>query len=233
METTTPLFPCKSLDVTLDFYQTLGFQVTYQQHSPYPYGAVCQGNVVLHFAKLTTHGSRHAVCLVHVPDVAVHHKAFADAIRAKYGRVLTAGCPRITRLQMGQTRFHLFDPAGNILIYINQDEPDGDYTSEANNMSPLALALENAIFLRDTYVNDVAAAGVLDKALARYPQADAMDRASALAARAELAVALGQTERTQTLRAELSQIILPDAERERLQTELQAADKLEQWITSG
>jgi hypothetical protein len=34
METTIPLFPCVSLDEMLDFYQTLGFEVAFQQKEP-------------------------------------------------------------------------------------------------------------------------------------------------------------------------------------------------------
>jgi hypothetical protein len=34
METTIPLFPCTALDEMLEFYQTLGFEVTYRQNEP-------------------------------------------------------------------------------------------------------------------------------------------------------------------------------------------------------
>jgi hypothetical protein len=63
--------------------------------------------------------------------------------------------------------------------------------------------------------DDKAAAKVLDVALARYPAAPALDRARALAARAELALAMGEADRVQTLRAELQQIPLTEEDRRR------------------
>ena len=232
MASVVPIFPCKSLDKTLDFYETLGFVVTHRQVDPYLYGAVSRDKVILHFSKLTVWGAKNAVCLVFVPELEREHRVFADALRAKFGQVPTARLPRITRLRPGQTRFHVFDPAGNALIYISQDEPDTAYEWQESR-SDLAQALENAIFLRDTYVNDQAAARVLDKALARHKQADSIDRARVLAARAELAVAMGESERAQAVRDELRQIPLSEGEREHYRHELQAADDLERWLTDA
>lgn len=233
METTIPLFPCGSLDETLAFYQALSFEVTYKQDEPYPYGAVRLGEVELHFSRLTMYGPKTAFgsCLVFVPEVGLYHRRFAEALRLSYGKIPTAGLPRLTRLRPGQTRFKLFDPAGNLLIYINRDEPDTGYGWSEEDLSELSQALENAVFLRDTYANDKSAAKVLDVALARYEMADPVDRARALAARAELAVAMGETERAQALRLELQQLPLAEEDRERFRDELQAAEALEQWLT--
>jgi len=233
METTIPLFPCVSLDETLDFYQTLGFEVIFQQKDPYMYGAVRLGGFDLHFSRLTMYGAKKAfgACLVFLPEVGPYHRTFADGLRVKYGQVPTAGFPRITRLRRDHTRFKVFDPSGNMVIYINRDEPDAVYGWSEENLSELAQALENAVFLRDTYANDRSAAKVLDVALARYESADPVDRARALAARAELAVAMGDAERAQAVRLELQQIPLSDEDRERFRYELQAADDLERWLT--
>jgi hypothetical protein len=226
MESMTPLFPCKSIDGILEFYQALGFQVTYQQDTPYSYGAVCRGDINIHFTK--NRGT--SVCLVHVQDVGTYHKAFADGLRAKYGQVPTADVPRITRLKPGQTRFIVFDPVGNELVFINRDEPDIDYDAYPEGLSPLMDALENAIFLRDTYANDTAAAKFLDKKLKQPISAPPIELARVLAARAELAVALGDLTRADEIRAELRQIKLSDEERAQYQHELEAADKLERWL---
>jgi catechol 2,3-dioxygenase-like lactoylglutathione lyase family enzyme len=233
METAIPLFPCVSLDETLDFYQTLGFEVTFQQKEPYPYGAVCLGGVKLHFSRLTVYSPKNAfgTCLVFVPEVGPYHRTFTDALRVKYGQVPTACLPRITRLRQNQTRFKVFDPSGNLVIYINRDEPDAVYGWSEENLSELAQALENAVFLRDTYANDRSAAKVLDVALARHESADPVDRARALAARAELAVAMGETKLAQAIRLELQQIPLSDEDRNRFRHELQAGDDLERWLT--
>jgi hypothetical protein len=234
-ETTTPLFPCVSLDETLDFYRTLGFEVTYEQETPYAYGAVRRGGIELHF-----HGTKQgnpeksfSTCLVSVPKVEPYHQAFADALRLKYGKVPTAGLPRITRLRKGQTRFTTFDPSGNKLLFIDRDEPDVDYSWYEAKGSTLARAIDTAAFLRDTYYEDQAAAKVLDKALAGGEPADPIDRARALAARAELAVAMGDAERAHAAQAQLQQIPLSDEDRDRFRDELQAAENLERWLTQA
>lgn len=230
-ETTVPLLPCTSLDTTLDFYQTLGFVVTYQQREPYLYAAVQRGAISLHFASLRVYSGKMAfgAYLAFVPAVAPYHRAFADALRARYGAVPTAGIPRITRFTPGQTRFKLFDPSGNLVIFIDRDEPDGSYSWSEESLSMLEQAREQAVFLRDTYANDEAAAKVLDKALAAHPSAAPVERARALAARAELAVAIGDSSRADAARAELAQIALTDAERATHHSELRAADALERW----
>jgi catechol 2,3-dioxygenase-like lactoylglutathione lyase family enzyme len=232
-ESIIPLFPCGSLNQTLDFYQALGFEVTYQQEDPYPYAVVRRGGVDLHFSKLTTWHTKNAVCLIFVPQVAPYHRVFADALRVKYGKVPTAGLPRITRLRQGQTRFHVFDPSGNVLLYIDREEPEMDYSWYERKQSRLASAIDNAAFLRDTYVNDKGAAQVLDKALAQKEAVDPIDRARAIAARTELAVAMGDAERARVLRLELQLISLSDEERDRFRHELQAADDLERWLTQS
>lgn len=233
METTIPVFPCNSLDETLEFYRALGFTVTHEQTKPYLYGAVQRGEVELHFAHLTGRTTKPAAgcCLAIVPAVESYHRAFADGLRAHYGRVPTASHPRITRLRPGQTRFHVYDPCGNVLIFIDRDEPETTYEEPTETLSPLAGSLDNATFLRDTYANDEAAARVLDKALERNESAHPVERARALAARAELAVALGDAARARAVRAELAQIPLSDEDRARFHHELQAADELEQWLT--
>jgi hypothetical protein len=234
METAIPLLPCKALGETLGFYQTLGFEITYQQEMPYLYGAVRRGGLELHFSALSAYGAKNAfgASLVFVSDIAQVHHTFADALRAKHGKIPTVGFPRISRLSREGTRFKLFDPSGNLLIYIDRDEHyDDEHWETSAELSALALALENAVFLRDTYANDTAAAKLLDKALAQHQNADPLERARALASRAELAVALGDSDRAASLRAELRAISLSDADRERYRDELNAADALERWLT--
>lgn len=231
MEQVIPLLYCKSLDATLAFYQALGFEVTYRQDWPYPYAAVQRGDITLHFAKR----AKPSACLIFVSDVHPLHQSFADGLRGHYGQVPTAGQPRITRLRPEQTRFSLFDPSGNSLMYINQDEPEPDYgaasdSQSADSQSALMQALENAIFLRDTYTDDKGAARVLDLVLKRNPSADGIERARVLAARAELAVAMGDLALADTLQAELQQMALSESDRARHADELNAAARLAQWI---
>lgn len=218
METVIPVLPCGALDELLAFYRSLGFAVTHEQTEPYVYAAVQRGNVELHFAHVKAQGKTHSFgsCLVMVDDVASVHAAFADGLRAHYGRVPTAGTPRMMRLRPGQMRFQVHDPAGNVLFFIDRREPAVDYSAGAADRSPLARSLDNAEFLRDVYANDEAAARVLDKALARHSAADPVERARALAAAALLAA--------------LAQIDLPQGARERWHDELTAAEALQAWI---
>jgi|GEM_PF-6762848 len=230
METLIPVFPCKSLQAMLDFYRTLGFEVTYQQEQPYIYASVSRDRVNLHFSKLTTFASKSAVCLIFVADIQAYHRNFADALRTKYLKVPTVELPRITRYRQGQTRFHIFDPSGNILIFIAQNEGDTSYEYSQEGLSASEQALENAIFLRDTYVNDKAAAGVLDKALQRV-DATPLEHARLLAMRAEIAVATGDMDTCRAIRDKLQQISLSPDEQKQYQHELEASHKLERWIT--
>jgi catechol 2,3-dioxygenase-like lactoylglutathione lyase family enzyme len=228
-----PLFPCVSLDETLDFYRALGFEVTHEQTSPYVYGAVRWGGFDLHFFRPKGRSPTKAAgtCLVIVAEVGPLHQAFVLALRRKYGKLPTADHPHISRLRRGQCRFNLVDPAGNSLIFIGRDEqfeyPDWE---EWSRLPPLLMALETAANLRDMQWDDAAAAKVLDVALARQQAAAPVERARALAARAELAVALGEVERLAAVRAELQQVPLSNEDRERLREELQAADELEKTL---
>lgn len=230
-ELTIPLLPCQQLDPLLDFYRTLGFKVTYEQTSPYVYAAVMRGAADLHFHKPKGKdiNKTSGTCLIFVPSIESYYKAFTDALRTRHGKVPTAGEPRITRLQKGQTRFTLFDPAGNRLVYIVQDEPDRDYSEYETPRSKMVHAIEMAAFLRDTYTDDQAAALVLDKALAKDEPAEPIDRALALASRAELAVAMDETELSQKLREQLQRVKLSAKDRKQHAHELQAADELERW----
>src|SRR5262249_48030664 len=149
--------------------------------------------------------------------------------RKGYGKLPVAGFPRITRMRKGQGRFTVVDPSGNSVIFIKRDRPstENEETPERADRSRLAWALDTATRLRDFKGDDAGAAKVLEVALARKAPAPPAERARALAARAELAVALGDTERLPALRAELQQLALSDDDRERLRDELQAADELE------
>lgn len=225
MEVAIPCLPCVSLTETLDFYRALGFEVTYQQTSPYVWAATKRGGFDLHFYGLKGLKPEecHSCCLVTVEDPGPLHETFSEALRAKLGKLPVAGFPRITRFKPGQTRFTVVDPNGNSVVYLRRDEPEG----KDQKLTGLPKAIATAARLRDSKNDDESAARVLDVALARYQDAPPLDRARALAARAELAVALGEVEILRTVRAELQAIHLPDRDRETYRHELEAADALE------
>jgi hypothetical protein len=229
-----PVLPCISLSETLDFYRTLGFEVTYQQTTPYVYAALRRGELNLHFVgiKGLDPAKAYSTCLAMVPEIEHLHQTFADGLRQAYGKLPVSGHPRISRMKKGQSRFTVVDVAGNSVVFIRNDAPD-DYdesVSEPVGNSRLGKALRMAARLRDFKNDDAGAAKVLDVALAKGDPTAPLDRARALAARAELAVALGDAARAQALRAELQGLPLTDEERERFQHELTAADRLEKSL---
>lgn len=228
MEMAIPCLPCVSLTETLDFYRALGFEVTYQQTSPYVWAATKRGGFDLHFYGLRGLKPEecHSCCLVTVEDPEPLHKTFSEALRAKLGKLPVAGFPRITRFKPGQTRFTVVDPNGNSVVYLRRDEPEG----KDQKLTGLPKAIATATRLRDSKNDDESAAKVLDVALARYPDDPPLDRARALAARAELAVARGEIELLRTVQAELETIHLPDQDREKYRHELEAAEALERTL---
>lgn len=82
-------------------------------------------------------------------------------------------------------------------------------------------ALRLAARLRDFKNDDPAAAKVLDAGLAHAEPTVPLERARALVARIELALALGDPSRAPALRAELEALPLTDPERTELQPELE------------
>ncbi|HJW48806.1 MAG TPA: VOC family protein [Candidatus Limnocylindria bacterium] len=237
-DTAIPALPCVTLEESLPFYRLLGCEVTYKQKTPNPYAVVARGDVQLHLFGIPRldPAAAYSTCLIIVAEVEDLHELFATALRTAYGKLPIAGIPRITRMRMGQSRFTIVDPAGNSLIFIRRagsDATEDGYEDGpvAEAESKLALAIRTAARLRDFKTDDAMAAKVLDAALAKSATAAPAERARALAARAEIAVALGETERAHALMVELRQVQLSDAERDELREELDAADKLERSQT--
>ncbi|MER6133788.1 glyoxalase [Streptomyces sp. NPDC001815] len=235
-ETTVPLLPCSTVEGTLEFYQALGFEVTYQQTKPYLYLALRWSGFEVHFGKpprgYDPSRDDGGGCLVMVDTVAPYHAAFTQAMRAAYGKVLAAGCPRITRFRPGQTRFTLIDPSGNSLIFIQRDEPAELEYGGSKKLHGLEKALDNARIFREFKNDDRAAFRAVRSALRRHgPKAQAVDRALALATLIELATALDEQDEIEVRTRELSLIQLTAAERQRVESELRNAEHLEKWLT--
>ncbi|WP_394825555.1 hypothetical protein [Pendulispora albinea] len=246
-EMTIPVLPCVSLADTVDFYMVLGFEVTHKQRAPYVYLAMRRGGIHLHFhgrEGLAANEANGGICLWMIPDgrrLEELHRSFVEALRRRYGKLPVAGIPRISRLRKGQRRFTVVDPSGNSVILIqvegaqasaNDAQASAKETPQAARepKSRLARAITSAEHTRVSQNDDALAAEVLDIALARNDPAPAIDRARALAMRMELAVALGDKERVERLRAERDAVVLSDEERERFRDELQAAEELERLV---
>lgn len=234
-DTTIPLLPCVSPDATLEFFGALGFEVTYNQTRPYLYLAFRRDDVEVHYGKapagLDPADESSGGCLVMTDDVAGYHRAFTESLRARYGKVLATGRPRITRFRAGQSRFTAVDPSGNNLIFISREEPMELEYGGSKKLTGLAKVIDNARILRDFKTDHAAAARALDSGLRRHrATASVRDVARALAARAELAVSLNDAARVDQMAAELRSLPLTDDDRAALSDDLRAASDLGSWL---
>jgi hypothetical protein len=164
----------------------------------------------------------YSACLVVVPELEPLYASFRTSLKATYGKLPLKGWPRLSRLRVGASRFTVVDVAGNSVIFVKLGAPD-DYdesTSASHSAGPLGKALRQARRLRDFKNDDQAAAKLLDVALRRDTAGPAIDRARALAARIEIALALDDAGRAETARAELDNLALTDDERQRYRDEL-------------
>lgn len=213
---TIPLLPCVTLEETLPFSQMLGFEVTSQQKAPNPYAVIRRGGYELHFFGLKglKPAENFTTCLVIVPEVEQLHQTFAGHLREALGKTPGTGLPRISRMRPGQSCFTVTDPAGNSVIFIKQG-PEDEEAGEAYkqpDQTPLQRVLNTAARLRYYKNDDAAAAKVIDNALARHADAPPAERTRVLAARIELAEAMGEEERVTTLHAELEKLRLSKSE---------------------
>ncbi|MFD6095350.1 glyoxalase [Nocardiopsis flavescens] len=235
-ESVVPLLACVSAEETLDFFTSLGFEVTYRQTRPYLYLAFRWEGIHLHYGRAPK-GIDHTReetggCLVMVDDVAAYHAALVASVRAARGRVPVRGLPRITRYRSGASRFTVMDPSGNSIIFIQRDEPQELEYGGSASLEGLAKALDGARILRDFKRDDRAAWRFLKSALRRHGAgASAVERAMALASLVELSVAIGERERRAEWAQELRGIELTDEERARVEETLGNAEELGRWLS--
>jgi hypothetical protein len=213
--TAIPMLPCVSIEETLSFWEPLGFRITYKQTRPYQYGAIERRGCQLHFGRvkgMEAASNLYSGCLFIVPDVENLYRELAEKLRQQLGRAPYAGIPRISRMKPGATRFTLTDVSGNSIIFINQGEADQETYDKVNdkNQSPLQKAIANAIRFRDYKEDEKAAAAVLDAALRKAKDENAMIMAEALIMRIDLAVFMNDTVRADECKALLKQLDLPE-----------------------
>lgn len=232
-ETTVPLLPCASLAETRAFYEALGFVVTYQQSTPYVYVALRWSGFELHFGpapkNLEPAREEAGGCMVMVDTVAPYHAALAEAMRRSYGKVLSAGLPRITRYRPGASRFTLVDPSGNSIIFIQRDEPAELEYGGSTRLSGLAKVLDNARILREFKNDDRQAFRALKSGVRRHgADAPVVERAIALCRLIDLATVLGEP--ADTWLGQLRDLELGAEDRQRIDTELGYLDGLADWF---
>lgn len=193
-ERTYPLLPCRELDESISFYETLGFKKTYRQVRPNPHAVVALEDIHIHlfgmegFNPADSYGS----VIVAVPDPDSLYRDFAAGLRKTYGKLPVAGIPRILRprKKYGTVRgFTVVDPGGNWLrVYKLGDSEQEDSAEKAEGLAQIIYV---AARLGDAHGDEVLALKTLENGIARFPEAAAVERAKAHLYRAELAFRTG------------------------------------------
>jgi catechol 2,3-dioxygenase-like lactoylglutathione lyase family enzyme len=190
-ERTYPILPCRELDESIAFYETLGFKRTYRQVRPNPYAVVALEDIQIHlfgmdgFDPANSYGS----VIVAVPDPDSLYHDFAAGLRKTHGKLPVSGIPRITRprKKYGTVRgFSVVDPGGNWLrIYKLGDTEQEDSAEKADGLTQILYV---AARLGDAHGDESLALKTLETGLTRFPEAPAVERAKAYLYRAELAI---------------------------------------------
>jgi catechol 2,3-dioxygenase-like lactoylglutathione lyase family enzyme len=186
-----PTLPCADLSGSLDFYEALGFRTTYRQSRPNPYAVVERGDIGIHLFGIDgfdPEGSYGSVIVV-VPDPDEIYRDFVDGLRAAFGKVPSAGIPRILRPRKreGTVRgFSIVDPGGNWLRFSQLH--DTEAVAPGEDTTGLARVIDNAARQADARGDHVVGLRLLSAGLARFDDAPAAERVRALLYQAELAV---------------------------------------------
>lgn len=227
-ERTFPILPCRELDDVLRFYEVLGFDVTFRQSRPNAYAVVRRDDLHLHFAAIVDFEaeSSYGSVIVVVPDADALYREFADRLRAAYGKLPSAGIPRILRprLKRGTVGgFSVVDPGGNWLRFSRA----GDTEDAQEPSAGLALVLQSAARLGDAKGDHATAARMLDKGLVRHADAPATERVQTLVYRADLALRMGDPRRASDALAEIRALDLDHGARAAVAAELATAAEIE------
>lgn len=245
-EITVPALPCRSIDEVEAFYTALGFTRTYRQVRPNPYLALRWEDIELHFFGMPPEfdpGDSYGTCLVYVADTGSVFETFAAGMRTKYGKLLVAGIPRMTRPRKRKNAgnlsgFTIVDPGGNWIRFSVKESKDlGEnevWKQEEPSASKLAAALGNAVVIGDSHGDHRQAAKVLDGALTREQNPPKVDLVEALLYRAELAATLSDRKRARELLTRVREIepSLDASEQERLTKALASVDDLEAVLSA-
>jgi catechol 2,3-dioxygenase-like lactoylglutathione lyase family enzyme len=223
-----PLLPCRSIDDQIDFYESLGFEVTYRQTAPNVYAAVQRGAIELHFFVLKGYepADSYSTCYVLVSDVDRLYADFRAGLKRVLGRVPSRGIPRIGALRdmsYGVRQFLVTDPGGNI---IRIGQPLAATDGAARPTSRLAEALDAANLLMYSRGDPETTARVIDAAMTDEPDAPAVLLVQAWILRAEAAHALDDDALAADLLAKADRTDLGADERVKIGDDLARAEEL-------
>jgi len=206
-ERTYACLPCRAIDESIAFYESLGFHKTYRQVRPNPYAVVALEDIHIHLFGMEgfNPADSYGTVLIVVPDPDSLYRDFAAGLRKTHGKLPVAGIPRILRprKKYGTVRgFSVVDPGGNWLRISKLGETEEEDSAE--KAEGLTQIIYVAARLGDAHGDEALALKTLENGLARFAEtAGALELARAYLYRAELAV------RTKDL--ELAQVSLTAA----------------------
>lgn len=236
MGTAIPIFPCRSIDEQLDFYQALGFELTYRQAKANLYACVRHPVVELHFfvLKQLEPANSYSMCYVSVSEVDVVYKSFCENLKKAYQKISTKGYPRITKLNSlaEDRRFNLIDPAGNRLLIGQKhasSEPSPTDPYIVVHPSRFANAFETAHRLAYAKDEPAGAARVLDLVFAKDEEVPVTLLYKAYVLRADIAVAMDDLNAATTYIRQAESLSLSDQE---LGEVAEAAERLDELRTT-
>jgi catechol 2,3-dioxygenase-like lactoylglutathione lyase family enzyme len=196
-ERTYPILPCRDIDESIAFYESIGFKRTYRQVRPNPYAVVALEDIQIHlfgmegFDPAQSYGS----VIVAVPDPDSLYRDFAAGLRKAHGKLPVAGIPRMTRprKKYGTVRgFSVVDPGGNWLrIYKLGESEEKDSAEKAEGLAQIIYV---AARLGDAHGDEGLALKTLENGLTRFADSPAIDLARAYLYRAELAIRINNSE---------------------------------------
>ena len=217
-----PILPCPDVDEAVAFYEALGFTRTYRQLRPIPHAVVERDDMGIHLSGIEGFVPEHsyASVIIVVPDPDALHASFVEGLRTAYGKLPVAGIPRMVRprKRWGTVYgFSVVDPGGNWLRFSKL----GDTEDEVEEAEPgLARQVDVAARIADARGDDADALVILERALARYPDAPAIERARALLYRADLAMRLERRELAQASLEDVADLDLEFDERASLDADV-------------
>jgi catechol 2,3-dioxygenase-like lactoylglutathione lyase family enzyme len=222
-ERTYSLLPCRDIDESIAFYESLGFHRTYRQVRPNPSAVVALEEIQIHlfgidgFDPANSYGS----VIIVVPDPDSLYRDFAARLRKTHGKLPVAGIPRILRprKKYGTVRgFSVVDPGGNWLRIYKLGESEQEDSAE--KAEGLAQIIYVAARLGDAHGDEALALKTLENGLTRFANdAGAMDLAKAYLYRAELAIRINDPELARSSLQLATSLALTDEEKAALTEE--------------
>ena len=200
--TTIPLLPATSLDESLAFWETLGFEVTRRQKAPNAYGVVRYEDFELHLfgLKRLEPANNFTTCLVIVAEVEQLHASYAARLNqfsAARRIAVCHGCRACGRVRRGSRSPTL---RATVIFMSVAARTRRRRRRHAARPTPLQRAVALAERMRDFKNDDAGAARALDHVLQRYTGDDSPAYRRAIEARIALADTYEEIEHADELR---------------------------------